>query len=755
VRWKLKIGLNTTVTLTILSHFEVNDLLLSRGNESLQTCHLKIQRVVLEFPNNARWTTPVSSGRNAVVPGVKGQPIPCKENFLELPDSMHDIPIQDNTVVSIPWTGSSNQMLYRILLDGSTDKVNHGQPFVLAGDLQNIVLRSFELSVSDKPSEVIIEELHLMSVSRFWMGVQIMEHVVFTRDLISCLHNVVHRGGIVIYGEEGSGKTHTALTIASSFRLKRNFHIAYVDCRCLKDSSNIRMSTLLSELALVFENAHENSPCVVVLDDLDELTRSNNASGAADDSSQFYQVNPVELDQSKLVVDCLRSLLIRLKSEEHITAFIITCRSAQSLPESFLSDFEPDEKLNVKPLDENDRIKLYKVLASQKFLHNAWKPVGSWCREFGEKTKGFRPRDLEQIAARVHLKLNMQLSSSLETATMQELETFVPLSKHGISTEVKTSIRWSDIGGLFDAKSQLSSSIIKPTMYRRIYDRVSIKLPRGILLFGFPGTGKSICVPALAEACGFSLIICRGPELLDKYIGASEFKVRELFFRAASAAPSILFFDELDALAPRRGSDHTGVTDRIVNQLLTFLDGVENTSNAGPVYVIAATSRPDKIDPALLRPGRLEKHIFIGYPGGIEEWTDLLTKVASRYNVDEETLNCISSGDFLRRIVTEISALPSNLSAADVKAVFNAAQLNAIHEALDSGRANDVVPVRYKHIISAFLAAQPSLPRSDFLQLNAIYREYRHHVHTPSQSAADMASGSRTSPDRPLRTALK
>jgi peroxin-1 len=447
--------------------------------------------------------------------------------------------------------------------------------------------------------------------------------------------------------------------------------------------------------------------------------------------------------------------MAQLKSEKSTTAFIITCRGEQSLPDTFLSDLEFDEHIHVKPLDQNDRIDLYKVLASQKLLQNDWKPDGSWCRDFGKKTKGFRPRDLEQIAARVNLKLDMQLFSSLETATLQELENFIPLSKVGISAEDRTSFRWSDIGGLLNAKVELNSSVIKPTMYHRIYDRASIRLPRGVLLFGFPGTGKSICVPALAEACGFPLIMCRGPELLDKYIGASEFKVRELFSQAASAAPSILFFDELDALAPRRGSDHTGVTDRIVNQLLTFLDGVEDTSKAGQVYVLAATSRPDKIDPALLRPGRLEKHIYIGCPEGLEEWTDLLTKVASKYNVDEETFSFISSGDFLRRVVTEISALPSNLSAADVKAVFNTAQLSAIHEALDAGRKNDVVSIRYKHIISAFLAAQPSLPRSDFLRLNEIYSEFRHNVHAPSESAADMASGYRTSSDRSLRTALK
>ncbi|EEC46118.1 predicted protein, partial [Phaeodactylum tricornutum CCAP 1055/1] len=169
-----------------------------------------------------------------------------------------------------------------------------------------------------------------------------------------------------------------------------------------------------------------------------------------------------------------------------------------------------------------------------------------------------------------------------------------------------------DVAGLFRAKEELVSTVVRPSIYTLIYQRAKVQLPRGLLLFGPPGCGKSLIVPALAKRCRFSLVLCRGPELLDKYIGASEAKVRDLFDRAATAAPSILFLDELDSLAPPRGSDHTGVTDRVVNQLLTFLDGVEENSSKGPLYVIAATSRPDKIDPALLRPGRLEKHVYVG-----------------------------------------------------------------------------------------------------------------------------------------------
>ena len=130
------------------------------------------------------------------------------------------------------------------------------------------------------------------------------------------------------------------------------------------------------------------------------------------------------------------------------------------------------------------------------------------------------------------------------------------------------------------------------------------------------------------------MIVCRGPKILDKYMGASEAKVRALFEHTNLSAPSILFLDEIDSLAPHRGSDLTGVTDRVVNQLLTFLDGVEDTTAGKTVFVIISSSRPDKIDTALLQPGRLEKHVYIGHPSSRRELQDVWVKVAGKYPVD-------------------------------------------------------------------------------------------------------------------------
>ena len=135
------------------------------------------------------------------------------------------------------------------------------------------------------------------------------------------------------------------------------------------------------------------------------------------------------------------------------------------------------------------------------------------------------------------------------------------------------------------------------------------------MLFGYPGCGKTLLASAVARECSLNFVSVKGPELLNKYIGASEKSIRDLFERAKAAKPCVLFFDEFDSIAPRRGHDSTGVTDRIVNQLLTEMDGAEGLDG---VYVLAATSRPDLIDPALLRPGRLDKSIICGVPNESE-----------------------------------------------------------------------------------------------------------------------------------------
>lgn len=215
-----------------------------------------------------------------------------------------------------------------------------------------------------------------------------------------------------------------------------------------------------------------------------------------------------------------------------------------------------------------------------------------------------------------------------------------PSSKReGFATVPDTT--FSDIGALHSIRAELHTSIINPILYPEIYRRVGISAPTGLLLWGPPGCGKTLLAKAVANASHANFISIKGPELLNKFVGESERAVRQVFVRARSSVPCVVFFDELDALVPRRGGGSGGSGDalgdssaRVVNTLLTELDGL-GPSREG-VYVIAATNRPDIIDPAMLRPGRLETLLFIDLPGP-EERVDILRTLLRRVRLRSPT----------------------------------------------------------------------------------------------------------------------
>jgi peroxin-1 len=264
------------------------------------------------------------------------------------------------------------------------------------------------------------------------------------------------------------------------------------------------------------------------------------------------------------------------------------------------------------------------------------------------------------------------------------LDGFTPSSLRG-TTLFKADTKWEDIGGLDDVRKTLKETLEMPLRYARLYERAPIKLPSGLLLYGPPGCGKTMLAGAVSNECGLNFISVKGPEMLNKYIGASEQAVRDIFARASAAAPCVLFFDEFDAIAPRRGADSTGVTDRVVNQLLTFLDGVEGRTS---VYVLAASSRPDLIDPALLRPGRLDKSMLCGFPT-MKERVSILQAVARGGGMNLE--------DGMDEMFVTIANEHPDFTGADLQAVLYSAQLEAAHSTI-SGTADGAPVVTIKNV---------------------------------------------------------
>jgi len=229
---------------------------------------------------------------------------------------------------------------------------------------------------------------------------------------------------------------------------------------------------------------------------------------------------------------------------------------------------------------------------------------------------------------------------------------------------------WPQVGGLAAVKARLTEALLWPVKYNHLYKQLGMKESGGLLLYGPSGCGKTLIASALASESKLNFISVKGPELLSKYIGSSEQNVRELFAKAQKARPCIVFFDEFESLAPRRGHDSTGVTDRVVNQLLTQLDGVEQLEG---VYLLAATSRPDLIDQALLRPGRIDEAVCVGYPEAGE--------LAEIFRVYLEGGMSVGEGV----CVEEMGGLCEEFTGADVKAVVCDALLRAFRRVREGG----------------------------------------------------------------------
>ena len=545
--------------------------------------------------------------------------------------------------------------------------------------------------------------------------------VASTLDAIETASSQIFKENIlVVTGGKGCGKTYFSLMIATRLRLLNHYTTSYIDCRQLQ-SSILTMDKMLQELTVTFKQAAQSNHGLLIIENLDALIP--NIDAETKDDGQKHRMSSDFANQVKLLSDHFQFLIkgtqnSSVQTENNIIV-LVTCRDLKSIHQSLrpLIYFE----IKVPTLTSSERIDVFRQLICEKI--NEKNEIVFTKQEQDRLTKateGFSPYDLKIAASYVAAKKrhNYQDSSfrskqHIQNCIEEVLSNFVPTSRQSLEMyHSEPKVTWCDMGGLFQAKSNLAEVILQPIKYKLIYENLPITIPRGILLYGPPGCGKTCIVPALAKQCNYNLITCRGPELFDKYIGASEAKVRQIFEKAYNASPSILFLDEFDSLAPRRGSDNTGVTDRVVNQLLTFLDGVEVHENKD-VYIIAASSRPDKIDPALLRPGRLERHVYIGFAENKEEWCDLFTKIALKRKMGDELKRSISDGSFFNSLFKQgVSCL--ELSAADIKGIFDTAHLKAVHEFLDAEWEVCVNPLMNSvHLLDAFSLTRPSLPHSD------------------------------------------
>jgi transitional endoplasmic reticulum ATPase len=324
--------------------------------------------------------------------------------------------------------------------------------------------------------------------------------------------------------------------------------------------------------------------------------------------------------------------------------------------------------------------------------------------EIGDRTPGFVVADLSALVREAALRAAARASADGKPPALTQddfvgaLSVIRPLSRSATEEVAVGSVTLDDVGDMVETKQALTEAVLWPLQHPDTFARLGVDPPRGVLLYGPPGCGKTFVVRALASTGRLSIHAVKGAELMDKWVGSSEKAVRELFRRARDSAPSLVFLDEIDALAPRRGqSFDSGVTDRVVAALLTELDGINPLRD---VVVLGATNRPDLIDPALLRPGRLEKLVFVEPPDAAAR-RDILRTAGKSIPLSADV---------------NLDALADDLdgySAADCVALLREAALTAMRRSIDAA------DVTAEDVAKARAAVRPSLDPAQVESLRA------------------------------------
>jgi len=515
--------------------------------------------------------------------------------------------------------------------------------------------------------------------------------------------------GVLLYGPPGTGKTLLAKAVASESGA--NFYtIAGPEIMSKwygQTEENLRK---------IFEDAEKNAPSIIFIDEIDAIAPKR---------------EEVTGEVEKRTVSQLLTLMDGMKARGKVIVIAAT-NMPNALDPALRRPGRFDREIEIGVPDKKGRKEILQIHTRNMPLDNDVDL--DW---LAEVTYGFVGADLEALAkeaAMSALRRNLpQISWKKDEEIPEEVLKKLKVTKKDFENALKMvepsamrevlveipNVKWSDIGGLEEVKQALKEMIEWPLKNPKAFERIGIKPPKGILLYGPPGTGKTLLAKAVASESGANFISIRGPEVLSKWVGESEKHIREIFKKAKQVAPSIIFFDEIDSLVPRRGLEMgTRVMENIVSQILSEMSGIEELHN---VVVIGATNRPDILDPALLRPGRFDRQILVPAP---DEKTRLeIFKI--------HTKKMPLKGVDLKKLAKQTEGY----SGADIEAVCREAGLNALRENINAKE------VTKKHFAEALKKVKPSITPDMLKYYEKIIEEFKSRgMHTKKSTKGEEES---------------
>jgi transitional endoplasmic reticulum ATPase len=465
--------------------------------------------------------------------------------------------------------------------------------------------------------------------------------------------------GVFLYGPPGCGKTLLAKGVANES--DANFYVI---------SGPEIMSKFYGEsearLREIFQKAQETSPSIIFIDEMDAIAPKR---------------EEVTGEVERRVVAQLLSLMDGMGSRGNIIVIGATNRP-NAIDPALRRPGRFDREIEIGVPDKAGR---YEVLQ----IHTRNMPLSEDVdlKRLSDVTHGYTGADTASLCREAAMKALRryipEINLEEERVPPEILEKMIvikddfmsayreitPTAMREVYVEVP-QVQWNQVGGLKRVKQELMESVEWPLKKPEVFTRMGIKPPRGILLYGPPGCGKTLLARAVATESEANFISIKGPEIFSKWVGESEKAIREIFRKGRTAAPAIIFFDELDAIVPKRGLGYadSGASERVISQLLTEIDGIETLQN---VLVIAATNRPDMLDPAVMRPGRFDRLIYVPSPD-----VDSLKEIFKIHAVSMPLSQDVTLDELARKA--------QGYSGADIEAICREAAMNALREDADA-----------------------------------------------------------------------